>query len=543
LLVALTACSGHIGDASGETEPENAGRNGTGGTGSETSSAGACVAGTTRRVRRLSEREYLNVVTDLLGAAAAKIAAPLLPFEPRVAGFDNQDSELLVSSAFQAALADVAEKLSIAVDATKLAPCATAASKSCLDSFTRAFARKAFGRDPTNDEVTHLLAVAALGTSYATSVGLIVEVILQSPQMLYAYELGPDAPPAGKSATLTQLEIASQLSLLLTGARPDDQLLSAAAAGRLVTAADLDAQVTRLISTPRGQQQLRVFVNGWLDMGAVTDAPKNPVSFPTFTPEIAAGMQEELDAFVDKNVAGGAGTLATLMSATSDHIPSVLASIYGSELKTGPNGPILDPKHRTGILSLPGLLTYHSADQHSGPIERGLLVRRQLLCGDIPPPPASVLQKVATNPIDSNDKARTTRQKYEQHKTQALCASCHSQFDVIGFGMEEMDALGRYRTTENGLPVDTTGQLNGSDVDGPFSGVSALSAKLAGSEDFATCFVHQFFRFAEARAPVDADQCTIDDWSKSFHDAGGHVRDLFAAYLADPGFSTRKEDR
>jgi hypothetical protein len=255
-------------------------------------------------------------------------------------------------------------------------------------------------------------------------------------------------------------------------------------------------------------------------------------------------MQEEFDAFVDVNVAGGQGTLSALMSATSARIPAALAPIYGSELTSGPGGTAtLDPRHRRGILALPALLTYHSADQHSGPIERGLLVRRQLLCQEIPPPPPSVLQQVAANPIDSGDTARTTRMKYEQHKTQPFCTSCHQQFDVIGFGMEEMDGLGRYRTTENRLPVDSSGQLDATDVDGPFNGVVELSNKLAGSELFATCFVHQFFRFAEAHAPVDSDQCAIDAWTKAFRGSGGRISELFASYVSDPGFAVRKEDR
>ncbi len=272
-------------------------------------------------------------------------------------------------------------------------------------------------------------------------------------------------------------------------------------------------------------------------MGPVSQAPKNATSFPTFTPAIAAAMQEELDAFIAATVAGGQGTLSALMSATSAHVPAALAPIYGAEL-TGAT-PTLDPRHRRGILSLPALLTYHSADQHSGPIGRGLLVRRQLLCQQIPPPPPTVLQQVAANPIDSGDTARTTRMKYEQHKTQAFCAACHQQFDAIGFGMEEMDGIGRYRTMENRLPIDTSGQLNGTDVDGPFSGVADLSAKLAGSNRF----VHQFFRFAEARDPGDTDQCGIDRWTKAFVDAGGHIGDLFANYVVDPAFAVRKEDR
>ena len=548
-MVALcVGCQGQVGGSPGAGETNSAssgGAIGSGGNGTGSTGTGLCVAAGSRTVRRMSQREYLNVVTDLLGAQFAAVAAPMFPFEPRVAGFDNQDSALLVSAAFQEALANAAEKMSGMVDTTTLAPCATpAAPMSCLSSFVQAFARKAFGRSPSSSEVQNLLAVAALGTSYANSVQLIVEEVLQSPQMLYVSELGPDAPKSGATTGLTQQEIASELSFLLTGARPDEQLLQAADQGHLASTADIKAQVARLLVTPRATEQLRLFVNGWVDMGPVSEAPKDTLAFPAFTPDLVAAMQEEFDAFVDGNVAAGQGTLSTLMSATSAHIPAGLTSLYGSELIAGPGGSqMLDPKHRRGILSLPALLTYHSADTHSGPIERGLLVRRQLLCQTIPPPPASVLQQLAANPINTSDKTRTTRMVYEQHKTQPSCSACHSQFDVIGFGMEEMDGLGGYRTTENGLPVDTSGQLNNTDVDGPFNGVADLSGKLAGSQMFAACFVQQFFRFAETRAPLTTDQCTLDTWTKAFHDGGEHVTDLIASYVSDPGFATREEDR
>jgi len=519
-----------------------AGSTGTGGSGG--GNTAACAPASARRVRRLAQREYLNVVTDLLGADPAAIAAPMMPLEPTVAGFDNQDDALLASASFQEALANIAEKLSAGVNVSKLAPCATAAgSPSCLQTFAQSFPQKAFGRAPTTSEVQRLLAVAATGTSYATSVQLIVEVVLQSPQMVYVSELGPDAPPQGRQTTITPHEVASQVSLLLTGSRPDDELLRAANEGRLATADELTTQVTRLLATPRAKLQLRLLIEGWLDIGKVADSPKDPEVFPAFTGPVVAAMQAELDGFIDDNVAAGEGTFASLLSQTSARIPSALVPIYGSDLLSGQSTPKLDPKKRQGILALPGVLAYHAADQHSGPIDRGLTVRRQLLCQEVPPPPPAVLERIAQNPIDTTNKATTTRMKYQQHKDEAFCAACHSQFDAIGFGMEEMDGIGRHRTTENGLPIDTTGELNGTDVDGPFSGVTELSKKLAESQMFATCFVRQFFRFAAARVPEDSEQCIVDAWAKSLADGGGHFKDLIVRHVSDPNFATRKEDR
>ena len=549
LLVAIgivcAGCTGKIGEnpiAPGT--PTNSGDPGPPGAGGMDAGVAACGYAATRRVRRLSQREYFNVVSDLLGPDAVVQAAGMLPPEPNIAGFDNQDIALRVSSAFQEGIANVAEKLSLAVDAARLAPCDTAStSAACLQTFAEAFARKAYGRRPTADEVERLLTAAATGDTYATSVQLIVETVLQSPYMLYATELGPDAPASSTTVALTPHEIASRLSLLLTGARPDDALLQAADDDQLSLRDDLTNAVTRLLATPRASQQMSLLVKGWADLGSVADAPKNPTVFPEFTVEVAAAMQEELDAFIDAKVNAGQGTFVSLLTDTSTHIPAALAPIYGAELTIQGGVPQLDPLRRRGILSLPGWLTYHAADQHSGPVERGLLVRRQLFCTPVPPPPPQVVEMISQRPVDPNDKAKTTRQKYEEHKTQKFCASCHDQFDPIGFGLEEMDGIGRYRTTENGLPVDSSGALVSTDVDGPFTGVAQLSQKVAESAMFETCFVWQFFRFAESRVPEPSEQCLVDAFTAAFARSGGHFRDLLLDYVARPQFGVRKEDR
>jgi hypothetical protein len=213
--------------------------------------------------------------------------------------------------------------------------------------------------------------------------------------------------------------------------------------------------------------------------------------------------------------------------------------IYGNDLQSGK----LNPAHRQGILSLPGLLTYHASDTSSDPVERGLFIKRQLLCQDVPAPPPQVAQLIAANPINASDKATTTRQKYEAHKTQDFCKSCHSLFDPIGFGLEEMDGLGRYRTAENGLPIDSSGVLASTDVDGPFNGVVELSNKLLNSNEFRGCFVQQFFRFAESRPPALTEQCVIDDFTRTFVADGTQIDQLIAAYVARSTFAVRKEDR
>lgn len=498
----------------------------------------SCEAAAPRRVRRLSQREYFNVVSDLLGPGVVQAIENNLPIEPRSAGFDNQDASLRVGSAFQSALSELVGKLVEQVNVAELAPCQVDPN-ACLLEFARAFARRAYGRSATPDEVNRLAMAASTAEDYETRVRLVIEVVLQSPNTLYATELGPPGgAPSGPTVELTQHERASQLSLLLTGSRPDEALLTAAEEGRLATPGDMSREAARLIQTPRAKEQMRVFVMGWLDQGTVSDAPKNPDVFPEFTPALAEAMEAQTRAFIQEQIEGK-GTFEALLTENPSQIPEALEPIYGEEIT--PIG--LDPMRRLGVLSLPGVLTYHAADQHSGPIERGLLVRGQLLCTQAPPPPPTVIDLTAQNPIDATDATLTTRQKYAMHVEEPSCAGCHALFDPIGFGFEEMDGLGRFRTTENGLPVDSSGQLAGTDVDGPFEGVAELSTMLARSNDAKRCFVQHFFRFAASRTPESKDRCALDSLGQRFLAGSGSIEALFLDFVADPGFVTRKEDR
>ncbi len=501
-----------------------------------------CDSLTNRRLRRLSVREYGNVLLDLLGAKFQTMARDALPFEPRLGGFDNQDSALFVSGSLQETIADLAAAVAAAADPVVLAPCATAAgTPACLQTFIRSFANKAYGRPLLDAEFTRINTVAAMGENYATSVRLVVELALQSPHFLYVSELGaPEiAAASGKAVPLTPQEIASQLSFLLNGSRPDAKLLQAADTTRFARPEDIRVEAERLLATTRAGGELSRFILGWLDMAPIADAPKAPEAFPALTPSVLTGMQVEFDQFVTTQLKGGEGTLAGFMTAQSANIPPALATIYGTDLK----GTVLDPKHRLGVLSLPGLLAYHSSDHHSGPVERGLFVRQQLLCQPVPAPPPDAVMRIAANPINPDDKTLTTRQKFAAHVNEPSCVACHAFFDPIGFGLEQMDGIGRFRTTENGLPVDSKGELSRTDVNGLFEGVADLSTKLAQSKMFETCMVDHFFRFSQSRPTVATDQCVVQQWNTTFSAGGGRIKDLVLASVVHRTFANRRDDR
>ena len=559
--VALGGCAtGKIGSLPGTPGGQSSvagvagGGAGTGGAGAVGGASGAGAAAavgpctgleglTTRRVRRLAEREYAQVVGDLLGAAAQQTVLATWPAEPTVGGFDNQDSALFMSSSLTEIVSDMAATIAAAADPTTIAPCATTGgSAACLQTFINSFLTQAYGRPPSADEVTAATTLAGLGQDYPTSVRLIVEMALQSPSFIYVSELGSDTLTTAQTdpILLTPYEIASQISFLLSGSRPDATLLQAAQTSGFQNVSDIQAQVTRLLPTARGQAALSRFVNGWFDMGPMATVPKSATVYPEYTPALAAAMQQEFDTFVTTLISGGNGTLASFFTSTSNNPPAALAPVYGADLLASGQ---LDTTHRKGLLSLPAVLTYVSDDDSSGPIPRGLLIRRQLLCQVVPDPPAAIQAQIAASPVTAADTTTTTREKFEVHVTDPACSGCHNNFDPIGFGMEDMDGLGRYRTTENGLPVDSSGQLAGSDVDGTFNGVAQLSAMLAQSSDVATCMVNHFFAFGQAREPVATDQCAVSALSDGFVQGGERINSLVTTYATNRNFIYRSDDR
>ena len=201
----LVACQGSIdGAGSSRATPTPAGSAGSGGVTNLPGggSAATCQALPTRRIRRLARREYANVVTDLLGASAGDAVLAALPAEPKVRGFDNQDAFLFVSAPFQEATAELAAALAAKADVSALAPCANGDTEPCITAFIRAFGSRAYGRELTEDEVARARSVAALGESYAVSIRLVIELTLQSPNLLYVTELGAPSAPAAPAAAI-----------------------------------------------------------------------------------------------------------------------------------------------------------------------------------------------------------------------------------------------------------------------------------------------------------------------------------------------------
>ena len=196
----------------------------------------------------------------------------------------------------------------------------------------------------------------------------------------------------------------------------------------------------------------------------------------------------------------------------------------------------LNPMQRAGVLTRPGFLGSNAHADSSSPVKRGITVMDRLLCRTPPPVPAMV------PPLPPADKTavKTTRQRYDAHIKIGFCASCHAFFEPMGNAFEMFDAMGVYRTTENGAVVDTTGGIVGTtSVDGPVANAIELSQKLAASADVHACFTRQMLRYVSGRAENAFDEETLGQAAKILESSDLRVVDLIAALVASKSTSVR----
>jgi hypothetical protein len=249
-------------------------------------------------------------------------------------------------------------------------------------------------------------------------------------------------------------------------------------------------------------------------------------------------MRTETDRFIEHVLWKGDSKLATLLTAPYTFLNGPLAAYYGVTGVTGDTFQqvMLDPAQRGGFLTQAGLLSVLGNNDVglTSLVFRGRFVREQLLCQPIPDPPADAQDM---NPPFT---ASTTAREWSvARRAKATCGACHEQIDPIGLGLENFDAVGLYRTTDKGKPVDAAGELTGTDVDGPFTGAPALAKKLATSTTARDCLVTQWFRYAYGRDVTPRDACTVATLDRVFAASGGNVRELLLALTQTDAFLFR----
>lgn len=500
-------------------------------------------------MRRLTRFEYNNTVRDLLGDTTHP--ADAFPPEEVGNGFGNDANALSVSRLLAEQYANIAKNVAdrLISDPTRYTTalgCAPAAEgDACAQAFVERFGASAFRRPLITAEKDHLLGlygqVRALPLDFKTGIAAVVQAVLQSPQFLYRVEFGMPLASSTGVLRLDHFEMASRLSYLLWGTLPDAVLLSAARAQQLGTPEQIRAQAERMLVDPRARDTVRYFNEMLFGLAGIERISKNPAQFPQFTSEIPALLKQETSHFLDYVIWEGAGDLKTIFTAKFSFMNATLAGYYG--LADRPNAPKseafervdLDPSRAAGLLTQAGLMAALTPGTQTNPVLRGLFVRKHLFCSPPPPPPPALMVK---EPIA--DATLTTRERFKAHSQDPSCYACHQLLDPVGFAFEHYDAVGRWRDTDNGKPIDSRGDLIQTDVDGSVNDAVDLAAKLAESRQVQTCLVGQWLTYSYGRGETPEDACTRASLEQAFAQSGGRVKDLLVALTQTDAFLYRQ---
>lgn len=560
LLLGGGGCSSTV-EATGETDAwetngEDDGSSGETGSGpsddddDEDPSAVVCEAGASnvagpRLLRRLTADEVSVSVRAVFGLDEAAWSGPALPPDPAAgSGYTNDADRLRVTEAFAVALEATAQDVATAVrEPGRLAavlPCSGTGGVDCARTFITTQGAALYRRPLTQDEVERYLELydeVVADEGFDGFVYWATSTLLQSPNFIYRSELGEPDDQGGY--TLSPYEVATAVAYTFGGAPPGPALLELAASGGLqsspevldaVRAYALDADGKPL---PHLRDRMHVFHRQWLGLSGLANAEKDPTLYPGFDESVKAGMQAELDAFVEQVLFEDGGGASELLTADHSELDAALASYYGfGEAGTAAPKP---ETWGTGVLSLGGVLAAHSTYLATSPTQRGFMVRRKFLCTTPPPPPPGV------GDLPEPGAAETTRERYEMHVSEPSCAGCHVLMDPIGFGFESLDASGRYRSDENGFPIDDSGTVVGLGMaqDVPFVGPVELAAALAGAPAVSECVTAQMASFAFGMS-TESTECIVDGPAEQMVNGEIGMVDAFVAFAGTEHFLHRR---
>ena len=487
-------------------------------------------------LRRLSQKEMANTLRALLGTDEP--LEELLPPDTKVAGFSNNAygtpmSPLLLDSHFR-----LLEELALTYTADPDAiGCGGLADDACVEALMDGFGRRAYRRPLSDAErtiLTTLFEQAQADNDLTTSLGMVVQAMLLSPQFLYRIESGDER------RALTDHELATRLAFLLWAEGPDDALLDLADDGAL-SDPDLRTEVVdTMLADARAAQAAEVFFEEWLGVDELHDVVRSEDAFPDWDPSLVDSMREETRRFVDHVALEEELDLSTLLTADFTFVDDDLAAHYGVSPPSEPWGRVdLDPDRRAGVLSHASLMTELGHENQTSPIHRGLFVRERVLCQNLPPPPPDLVIS-----LPEVDPTMSTRERFARHANQEGCKECHSLIDPVGLAFEHYDATGAWRDFEgDDVPVSGAGRLD--DVAGIsplFYGARGLADQLADNQGFHACMARQMFRFAQGREERPADACAIDAASATYQNSGRTYRALVEAQIESAMFLNREPE-
>jgi len=528
------------GAGSGGGAGTGAGTAGTSGTGG----APVVFAPSPGAYRRLTASAFRNSLRDLLQGPVT--IGNIEPDSWSVAGLASVSAATVSVSAagveqYQTAIdAATSQAFADATRRSKLLGCTpkSTTDTACFQSFVTRFGRLAWRQPLTSAQVTRYTDLIA---NVAATLGDVnegmragMQGLLLSPNFLYRLERG--APPAAAGNGFWQYtsgEVAARLSYFLTNSTPDATLLDLADSKGLDTKEAILAQADRLLGTAAGRESVGNFASELYQLQIIASRAKDP-KFTEYTPALQTAMTQEIPAMFQAIVFDRNASALELLTTRNTFATKELAGLYGlptTGLSSTSVSAVALPADglRAGLLTTAGFLSLYANQEEGSPTQRGKFIRETILCQTIPLPPPDVSTVLPDPPAGV---IYTKRQRLSMHESQPSCAGCHRLMDPLGLPLENFDAIGKYRSTDQGQPIDASGDLDGSKFNGPVE----LGQVLAARPEVADCLVRNMYRYGTGHVDAASERPVLDALKSTFRTGGYHVRDLMRDIVASDGF-------
>ncbi len=421
----------------------------------------------------------------------------------------------------------------------KILICDPATGTACVQKIISTLARRAYRRPVTAAEVAQLMHFTDLakadGRSPEQGIQLAIQAMLVSPHFLFHIE--HDANPTDVNAVhkVTDIELANRLSYFLWSSMPDEELQALGETGKLSQATVLDAQVKRMLADPKSSAMADNFAGQWLEIRNLDSIKPDPGKFPAWGPELRDAFKTETRMFFD-NMLRENRPIGEFLNARYTYLNEFLAKYYGIDGVKGSDFRKVDlnTEERGGILSQGSVLAVSSYPSRTSVVIRGKYILTNILGTPPPPPPPDVpaLDEAATG------SAMSLRQQMEKHRANAVCASCHSRMDPLGFGLENYDAVGKWRVMDGKFPVDSSGVLpSGKTFSTPLQMREVLTNMQA---DFARCLTEKMLVYALGRGLKPYDKRTVSDIDEKLSGEGFGFQSLVSEVVHSLPFRERR---
>ena len=451
------------------------------------------------------------------------------------AAYDRKKNKFVDSITFVGPYAPKAEPAS----RRKIFICDPKSGPPCVPKIVANLAHHAYRRPPSRAETAALLKFVAMaqanGQTLEQGIQLALQAMLVSPHFLFRIEHDESPTDPAKSHPVSDLELASRLSYFLWSSMPDDELLGLAEAGKLRAPGVLDAQVKRMLADPRSAAIADNFAGQWLELRNLDVVKPDPQKFPAWGPELRDAMKTETRLFFDSMLRENR-PLSEFLDARYTFLNERLAKHYGIADVKGPEfrRVELTTDQRGGILSHASVLTVSSYPTRTSVVIRGKYILQNILNSPPPPPPADVplLDEAAVGTSAS------LRQQMEKHRANAMCASCHNKMDPLGFGLENYDGIGQWRTMDGKFPVDSSGILpNGKSFGTPAEMRDVLKSQLP---EFARCVTEKMLTYSLGRGLGPYDRRTVEEIQRNLAGAGYPFQSLVYEIVRSLPFQARR---